>query len=247
MVLSPILVTISQIVTEFGNEFKILSLILVTIAQKSTINMAHARDNKNYNNNQHNPKDLERDLDGEFKRQPHMTMSAGKLGFVDGSINNTNPNFGKNGMDKEPPSRTGDCGSIKCTATGTKVFKFYHVTKHRNKDKYYCMTCVEKFRDMGKKRAKKHRDKFGKTKNNTINTVPLIVPEIHLHFQKLNLPENPSPLFHMDKHQLFLMITEVSYQILSTVQKLISGGAWDHLCAPRWSKIEVLQHTKLGD
>ena len=97
------------------------------------------------------------------------------------------------------------------------------------------MTCVQKFRDLGKKRAKKHREKKGKTKN-TINTVPLILPEIRLHLQKLNLPKNPSPLFHMDKHQLFGMSTEVSYQILSTVQKLISGGAWDPLCAPRWSK-----------
>ena len=197
--------------------------------------MSKRRYIKKYNNNKHNPKDLEKDFDGDFKTQTHMTMAAGKLGFKNGSINNTKPKFGKKGMDMEPPSRTGGCGSIKCTATGTKVFKFYHVTKHRNKDKYYCMTCVQKFRDMGKKRAKKHRDKFGKTKNNTINTVPLILPEIHLHFQKLNLPENPSPLFHMDKHQLFRMSTEVSYQILSTGQKLISAGDWIPLCTPRWT------------
>ena len=86
--------------------------------------MANTRDKKTYNNNQHNPKDLEDDFDGEFKRQPHMTMAAEKLGFVDGSINNTTPKFGKKGMDKEPPSRTGSCGSIKCTATGKKVFHF---------------------------------------------------------------------------------------------------------------------------
>ena len=98
--------------------------------------MANTRDNKTYNNNQHNPKDLEKDFDGEFKRQPHMTMAAGKLGYLDGSINNPTPKFGKKGKDKEPPSRTGHCGSINCTATGTKVFQFYHATKHLNKKKY---------------------------------------------------------------------------------------------------------------
>ena len=39
----------------------------------------------------------------------------------------------------------------------------------------------------------------------------------------------------MDKHQLLGMSTEVSYQILFTVQTLISGGAWDLLYAPHWS------------
>ena len=124
--------------------------------------MSNTRDKKTYNNNQHNPKDLEKDFDGEFKRKRHMTMAAGKLGFKNGSINNTKPKFGKKGMDMEPPSRTGGCGSIKCTATGTKVFKFYHVTKHRNKDKYYCMTCVQKFRDLGKKREKNTGRRKGK-------------------------------------------------------------------------------------
>ena len=101
------------------------------------------------------------------------------------------------------------------------------------------MKCVQKFRDLDKKRAKKHREKKGKTKN-TINTVPLILPEIRLHLQKLKLPKHPSPLFHMDKHQLFGMSTEVSYQILSTGQKLIYGRAWSPLCIPRWTKESCL-------
>ena len=63
-----------------------------------------------------------------------MTMVAKKLGFVDGSINNTTPKFGKKGTNKEPPSKTGSCGSIKCTATGTHVVQLYHATKHHNKD-----------------------------------------------------------------------------------------------------------------
>ena len=84
--------------------------------------MANTRDNKTYNNNQHNPKDLEKDFDGEFKRQPHMTMAAGKLGFVDGRINNPTPKFGKKGIDEEPPSISGHCESIKCTATDIHIF-----------------------------------------------------------------------------------------------------------------------------
>ena len=108
-------------------------------------------------------------------------------------------------MDKEPPSRTGHCGSINCTDTGTNVFKFYHATKHPNRETFYCMTCVQKIKDLGRGRTKKYRTKR-KTKN-VINTVPDILqevccvplPTICPRFQKLNVPEKPSTLFHMDK------------------------------------------------
>ena len=64
--------------------------------------------------------------------------------------------FGKKGKDNPPPQKVGDCDTKKCNATGIVVLQFYHKQKKSaNKDKYYCPTCINKFRDMAKARTKK--------------------------------------------------------------------------------------------
>ena len=63
--------------------------------------------------------------------------------------------FGKKGKDNPPPQKVGACDTKKCKATGIVVYQLYHKQKNSNKDKFYCPTCINKFRDMAKARTKK--------------------------------------------------------------------------------------------
>ena len=182
----------------------------------------------------------------------------------DPTVPNLQLKFGKKGNDEVPPDKDGICDFRKCQFIGT-VYKFWHKRNHQNKDKFYCQQCIVDFRTAGKKRADKCR--LGK-KNKGPTPVAVVGPSAPTQaavaepsavynisgvikrtpfIGKMTIGNGPFPLFYKERHALSLFTSQVSYQILQVVQKLIAGTGWRRLCNG-WNQAENgLVCTKVGE
>ena len=111
------------------------------------------------------------------------------------------------------------CATKLCIFKGT-VYQFYHrALKNSNKDKFYCSTCIQKFR--AQRRAKKKRSsaksKHAKDlkKACQILGLPDVVQMGLINCVKIDDPEKEK-VFDHNKHIAFVFSIKFLYQLLSS-------------------------------
>ena len=145
-----------------------------------------------------------------------------------------------------PSKESSPCATKACAFNGT-VYQFYHrAQKNANRERFYCLDCIDKFRSQSRARKKRSAQKSKKAKDYKKACLILGVPEgpegVQMGLISAVLIDDPDKkVFDYHKHLAFVFSIEFSYQLLSSTQRLCRIGTWEPLCAPKAAK-----HKKFG-
>ena len=169
---------------------------------------------------------------GGFKTPPRRDSTNDALSEVPTSEHPASPP-----EERSFPSKEGSpCATKACRFNGT-VYQFYHrAQKNANRERFYCLDCINKFRAQSRARKKRSFAKSKKAKDFKKACQILGLPEV-VQTGLINSvfidDREKQKLFDHDKHFAFVFSIEFSYQLLSSTQRLCRIGTWEPLCAPK--------------